>query len=105
MRIMNKGVRNNTRARTSTFSLEQRLPEGPFLRPLQRAWHFLRVAVLFTLLGGGLSAEGAVDVWLYHNHLSRDGLYISPVFTNSAVSKLTLDTAFNGTVTGNVYAQ
>ena len=41
----------------------------------------------------------------HHNHDSRDGLYIDPVFTQSAAARLTRDLSFDGTITGNVYAQ
>jgi hypothetical protein len=102
---MNKFVKHNAPIRPFAFSLEHHVPNGPVLKQLHRAWVVLKVSLLFTLLAGGLPARGAVNVWLYHNHLSRDGLYISPVFTNSVVAGLTLDTTFNGTVAGNVYAQ
>jgi len=40
-----------------------------------------------------------------HNHLSRDGLYIDPAFTLANAPNLTRDLNFNGTISGNVYAQ
>src|SRR5213594_1571229 len=40
-----------------------------------------------------------------HNNLSRDGLYIDSTFTPSAAANLTRDLNFNGTISGNVYAQ
>jgi PQQ enzyme repeat. len=46
-----------------------------------------------------------VNVTQYHNHSSRDGLYIDSAFTQSAASNLTRDLNFDGTIVGNVYAQ
>src|SRR5882724_2652316 len=40
-----------------------------------------------------------------HNNLSRDGLYIDSTFTPSAAASVTRDLNFNGTISGNVYAQ
>ncbi len=102
---MNKTVKHNAPVRPTAFSLEHHVQEDPFLKQLIRAWLVLRVSVLFTLLAGGLPARGAVNVWLYHNHLSRDGLYIDPAFTNPMAAKLARDLAFDGTIAGNVYAQ
>src|SRR5205807_9250920 len=46
-----------------------------------------------------------VNVTQEHNNLSRDGLYIDAAFTPSAAANLTRDLNFDGTVSGNVYAQ
>jgi outer membrane protein assembly factor BamB len=46
-----------------------------------------------------------VNVTQEHNHLSRDGLYIDSAFTRSAAANVTRDLNFNGTISGNVYAQ
>src|SRR5881296_1485580 len=46
-----------------------------------------------------------VNVTQEHNNLSRDGLYIDAAFTPSAAANLTRDLSFNGTISGNVYAQ
>jgi outer membrane protein assembly factor BamB len=46
-----------------------------------------------------------VNVTQYHNHASRDGLYVDSAFTQSAAANLTRDLNFNGTIVGNVYAQ
>ena len=43
-----------------------------------------------------------VNVTQYHNHSSRDGLYIDSAFTQSAAANLTRDLNFSGTVVGNV---
>src|SRR6266436_8519619 len=45
------------------------------------------------------------DVTQHHNHASRDGLYLDPLFTQTAAANLTRDLNFNGTISGNVYAQ
>src|SRR5882724_78722 len=53
------------------------------------------------------SFAGAVqmNVTQFHNHDSRDGLYIDSAFTPSAAANLTRDLNFDGTIEGNVYAQ
>jgi outer membrane protein assembly factor BamB len=45
------------------------------------------------------------DVTQHHKHESRDGLYLDPLFTQTAAANLTRDLNFNGTIVGNVYAQ
>jgi hypothetical protein len=51
----------------------------------------------------GIDAQ--VNVTQEHNNLSRDGLYIDAAFTPSAAAGLARDLNFNGTISGNVYAQ
>src|SRR5437899_11215695 len=46
-----------------------------------------------------------VNVTQFHNHESRDGLYIDSAFTQSAAANLTRDLNFDGTIVGDVYAQ
>jgi PQQ enzyme repeat len=46
-----------------------------------------------------------VNVTQEHNNLSRDGLYIDSAFTPSAAANVTRDLGFDGTISGNVYAQ
>ena len=46
-----------------------------------------------------------VAVTQEHNNLSRDGLYIDSAFTPSAAANVTRDLNFNGTISGNIYAQ
>jgi outer membrane protein assembly factor BamB len=60
------------------------------------------IALLWT---GILPASAQVNVTQEHNHLSRDGLYIDPAFTLVNAARLTRDLSFNGTISGNVYAQ
>jgi hypothetical protein len=46
-----------------------------------------------------------VNVTQEHNNASRDGVYIDPAFTPDAVANLARDLNFDGTISGNVYAQ
>jgi hypothetical protein len=46
-----------------------------------------------------------VNVTQEHNNPSRDGVYIDPAFTPEAVANVTRDLNFDGTISGNVYAQ
>ena len=57
------------------------------------------------LWGTILPANGQVNVTQFHNHSSRDGLYIDPAFTQSAAANLARDLTFDGTIEGEVYAQ
>jgi PQQ enzyme repeat len=50
-------------------------------------------------------ARAQVNVTQHHNRYTRDGLYLDPAFTYSAVSNLTRYVNFNGAIDGNVYAQ
>ena len=64
----------------------------------------------FSLLVGNLwsailPTDAQVNVTQEHNNLSRDGLYIDAAFTPGAAAGLTRDLNFNGTISGNVYAQ
>ena len=52
-----------------------------------------------------LAANAQVNVTQEHNNPSRDGVYIDSAFTPSAVANLTRDLGFDGTISGNVYAQ
>src|SRR5437764_11780217 len=46
-----------------------------------------------------------VNVTQFHNHDSRDGLYIDSAFTQNTAANLTRDLNFDGTIAGNVYTQ
>jgi outer membrane protein assembly factor BamB len=61
--------------------------------------------VLVCLASGAAPADAQVNVTQFHNHESRDGLYIDVAFTSSAAANLTRDLKFDGTISGNVYAQ
>ena len=60
------------------------------------------IALLWTAI---LSTNAQVNVTQEHNNLSRDGLYIDPAFTPANAATLTRDLNFNGTISGNLYAQ
>jgi len=61
---------------------------------------FFGIAVL-----SGAEAQAPVNVTQEHNNPSRNGVYIDAAFTQSAAANLTRDLNFNGTISGNVYAQ
>ena len=63
------------------------------------------VSVVSVVLLASFVAQAQVNVTQHHNHLSRDGLYIDPAFTPANVAGLVRDSAFDGSITGNVYAQ
>src|SRR4029450_10650393 len=52
-----------------------------------------------------LPTNAQVNVTQYHNHSSRDGLYIDSAFTRSAAANLTRDLNFDGAIVGTVLAQ
>jgi hypothetical protein len=60
------------------------------------------IILLWTAL---LPAGAQVNVTQEHNNPSRDGLYIDAAFTPANAANLTRDMNFNGTISGNVYAQ
>src|SRR5215831_5727108 len=49
--------------------------------------------------------DAQVNVTQEHNNFSRDGLYIDGAFTPAAAAGLMRDLNFDGTISGNVYAQ
>ena len=52
-----------------------------------------------------VSIKAQVNVTQFHNHDSRDGLYVDSAFAPSGAANLTRDLNFDGTIVGNVYAQ
>ena len=62
----------------------------------------LLVVSLWGLVG---PIDAQVNITQEHNHLSRDGLFVAPAFTRSAAPNVRRDVNFNGTISGNVYAQ
>jgi len=102
---MSKAVKKQTRADGSVVRVSHGVTEPLRWPRLIRARPLLGTCCLLALLSGALAARGAVNVSQYHNHLSRDGLYIDPAFTTNLAAGLTLDKAFNGAITGDVYAQ
>src|SRR5438552_2956816 len=63
-------------------------------------------SVVIALLWAAIVPTTAqVNVTQEHNNLSRDGLYIDPAFTAANAASLVRDLNFDGTISGNVYAQ
>ena len=62
----------------------------------------LLVGIVWSVVPG---IDAQVNVIQEHNNLSRDGVYIDAAFTPAAAAGLTRDLNFNGTISGNVYAQ
>lgn len=69
-----------------------------FLSPV----FLIALACLCSALSG---ANAQVNVTQFHNHDSRDALYIDSAFTPEAAANLTRDLNFDGTIVGDVYAQ
>jgi hypothetical protein len=63
---------------------------------------FLVAAGLWSTI---VPTNAQVNVTQFHNHANRDGLYVDAAFTQAAAAGLVRDTAFSGTIVGNVYAQ
>src|SRR5215468_4021627 len=61
--------------------------------------------VVTGLWSGVYSTNAQVNVTQFHNHDSRDGLYIDSAFTPDATANLARDLNFDGTISGLVYAQ
>src|SRR5499425_2989765 len=61
---------------------------------------FFCIAVL-----SGFEAHAQVNVTQEHNNPSRNGVYVDAAFTPAAAANLTRDLNFDGTISGNVYAQ
>jgi hypothetical protein len=62
----------------------------------------LIIILLWTAL---LPASAQVNVTQEHNNPSRDGHYVDAAFTPANAANLTRDMAFDGTISGHVYAQ
>lgn len=76
--------------------------------PLRCLRSLLLIHLLFVFLSATLPANAGtaqVNVTQFHNHPSRDGLYVDSAFTPSAAANLTRDLNFDGTIVGDVYAQ
>src|SRR6478672_10875909 len=63
------------------------------------------VAAFCVAVLSGVQADAQVNVTQEHNNPSRNGVYVDAAFTPSAAANLTRDLNFNGTISGNVYAQ
>jgi hypothetical protein len=56
--------------------------------------------VVTGLCSGVYSTNAQVNVTQFHNHDSRDGLYIDSAFTQDAAANLARDLNFDGTISG-----
>jgi hypothetical protein len=70
-----------------------------------KALFFISSLVAAGLWSAILSVDAQVNVIQFHNHATRDGLYIDSAFTPAAAANLTRDLDFDGTIVGNVFAQ
>src|SRR5207245_7652148 len=68
---------------------------------------FVFIITIFVVALCDIAARAGtlVNVTQEHNNASRNGVYIDAAFTLSAAANLTRDLSFNGTISGNVYAQ
>src|SRR5438552_12404153 len=66
---------------------------------------FIITIFVVALCGVAARAGTLVNVTQEHNNPSRDGVYIDSAFTPEAAANLARDLNFNGTISGNVYAQ
>ena len=73
--------------------------------PLRALVKTLTSLILAGLWGVVVPITAQVNVTQEHNHLSRDGLFINSAFTRFAAANLRRALSFNGTISGNVYAQ
>src|SRR5437762_7121469 len=70
-----------------------------------RRFIFIITIFVVALCGVAARAGTLVNVTQEHNNPSRDGVYIDSAFTPDAAANLVRDLNFNGTISGNVYAQ
>ena len=68
-------------------------------------FRFIIAGLCVAALSGVVPANAQVNVTQHHNHASRDGLYIDSAFTPAAAANLMRDLNFDGTISGDVYAQ
>src|ERR1051325_7326121 len=61
--------------------------------------------LIVSIWAAALPANAQVNVPQEHNNPSRDGVYIDAAFTPAAAAGLVRDLGFDGTISGNVYAQ
>ena len=79
--------------------------ETNFVKHSHSTFWLVIAGLSVAVLSGVTPANGSVNVTQHHNHASRDGLYIDSAFTPAAAAKLTRDLNFDGTISGDVYAQ
>ena len=61
---------------------------------------FIVAILVFALCGFVANANAQINVTQKNNDLSRDGLYIDPVFTLGNAANLLRDLNFDGTIVG-----
>src|SRR5439155_20497276 len=66
---------------------------------------YILSVVVVCFWSASLPADAQVNVTQFHNHDSRDGLYVDSAFTQGAAANLARDMNFDGTIEGVVYAQ
>src|SRR5205814_10383543 len=101
------------RARLSWFVIRldtKPMRRGKRPRDILKHWRMKSRFYIFSIVfvcfcSGVVPTNGQVNVTQFHNHPSRDGLYVDSAFTQSAAANLTRDLNFDGTIVGNVYAQ
>jgi outer membrane protein assembly factor BamB len=49
--------------------------------------------------------DGGASVLQFHRHINRDGFYVDPAITEATAATMHRDATFDGTISGNVYAQ
>ncbi len=64
--------------------------------------HSAAAALALSLAAGSAAAQ---SVTTYHNNINRHGEYVVPGLTAATAASMHQDSAFNGTFTGDVYAQ
>ena len=69
-------------------------------------WRQRLLMALLIAVGVGVSGAGAAQsVITYHNAANRSGLYVAPTLSWTTAPHVKLDTSFQATVDGAVYAQ
>jgi hypothetical protein len=105
--VRNKIAKNKNVSTSSSLTQRQcAMLKGPreFLNTEGMKFLFSIFSVVcFWSMVGPTNAQ--VNVTQFHNHASRDGLYVDSAFTQGAAADLARDLNFDGTIVGNVYAQ
>jgi PQQ enzyme repeat len=81
-----------------------RLDEGHLMKN-SFSISILVAGLCVAVLSAVVAPNALVNVTQHHNHDSRDGLYNDAAFTQAAAVGLRRILGFNGTISGNVYAQ
>ena len=104
-------VRRCSHGAVSPCWREQRHESASTFRPCQdyniceTGSRLIIAGLCLALVSAVVPAQAEVNVTQFHNHESRDGLYIDSAFAHSAAANLARDMNFDGTIVGNLYAQ